>query len=131
MLAILFKIIERTTHLKVYTFLLNVDYIPYINRFIFSELVEVSFHLIVSIILAFSLYLLIVYRQILSKNSVIRLCTLFCFFTGAALFPTTAFSDRTPALSSIPSLLYWLIGHIAYGYVLGALIARGLLKKGV
>ena len=62
-LAALLKIVEYITHFKVYTLLLNVDYIPYINTFIFPELVEVGFHLIVSIALAICLYLLIVYEK--------------------------------------------------------------------
>ena len=129
LLAALLKFVEQTTHLKVYTLLLNVDYIPYINKFVFPEFIEVIFHLIVSIILACCLYLLIVYRQMLSRKKVIVLCTLFCFFIGAALFPTTALSNRTPPFSSVPSFLYWMIGHAIYGYMLGVLIAKNSAKK--
>ncbi|MBO0601387.1 hypothetical protein I2483_06910 [Sporosarcina sp. E16_3] len=123
-LAALLKIVEYITHFKVYTLLLNVDYIPYINTFIFPELVEVGFHLIVSIALAICLYLLIVYRKVSSRKKIIFLSTFVCFIIGIALFPTTTFSDRTPAFSSIPSFSYWIGGHIMYGYILGILFAR-------
>jgi len=123
-LAALLKIVEQITHFKVYTLLLNVDYIPYINTFVFPELIEVGFHLIVSIALAIFLYLLIVYRKVSSRRKIIVLCMFVCFIIGMALFPTTTFSERTPELTSIPSITYWIAGHICYGYVLGIFLAR-------
>lgn len=123
-LTVLFKFIQYITHYKVYTLLLNVDYIPYVNTFVFPELIEVSFHLIVSLVLAICLYLLIVYLKISSRKKIIIVCTLVCFIIGIALFPTTTFSDRTPAFSSIPSFSYWIVGHILYGYILGLLFSR-------
>jgi hypothetical protein len=127
-LAALLKIVEHITRFKVYTLLLNVDYIPYVNTFVFPELVEVGFHLIVSLALAICLYLLIVYRKISSRKKIIFLCTFVCFIIGAALFSTTTFSDRTPAFTSIPSFSYWIVGHIMYGYILGILFARYFIK---
>ena len=124
LLATLLKIIEQITHFEVYTLLLNVDYLPYINTFVFPELIEVGFHLIVSIALAICLYLLFVYWKISSRRKIIILCMFVCFIIGAALFPTTTFSERTPELTSIPSITYWIIGHICYGYVLGIFLAR-------
>ncbi len=128
-LAALLKIVEYITRFKVYTLLINVDYIPYVNTFVFPELVEVGFHLIVSLALAICLYLLIVYRKISSRKKIMFLCTFVCFIIGAALFPTTTFSDKTPAFTSIPSFLYWIVGHIMYGYILGILFARNFIKN--
>ena len=128
-LAALLKIVEQITHFKVYTLLLNVDYIPYIKKFVFPELIEVGFHLIVSIVLSICLYLLIINRKVSSRKKIIILCTFVCFIIGAALFPTTIFSDRTPAFSSIPSFSYWIIGHIMYGCTMGILFARYLTKE--
>jgi hypothetical protein len=123
-LAALLKIIEQITHFKVYTLLLNVDYIPYINTFVFPERIEVGFHLIVSIALAICLYLLIIQRKVSSRRNIIVFSMFVCFIIGAALFPTTTFSERTPELTSIPSITYWIGGHICYGYVLGVFLAR-------
>ena len=128
-LAVLLKIIEHITRFKVYTLLVNVDYIPYIKTFVFPELVEVGFHLIVSIALSICLYLLIIKRKISTRKKIIILCTFVCFIIGVALFPTTTFSDRTPAITSIPSFSYWIIGHIMYGYLMGMLFARNLTKE--
>jgi len=128
-LAALLKIIEHITQFKVYTLLLNVDYIPYIKTFVFPEYIEVGFHLIVSIVLSIYLYLLIINRKISSRKKIIILCTFVCFIIGAALFPTTTFSDRTPAFTSIPSFSYWIIGHIMYGCLMGIMFARYLTKE--
>lgn len=123
-LAALFKLIEYATSFKVYTLLLNVDYIPYINTFILPEFIEVSLHLIVSVALAICLYLLIIFTNILSPIKIIFLCMFVCFFIGAALFPTTALSTRTPPVTSLPSFSYWILGHIMYGAILGMLFVR-------
>ena len=123
-LAALLKVVELITHLKVYTLLLNVDYIPYINTFTFPELIEVGFHLIVSIALAVCLYLLFVHLKITSRKQIIVTATTVCFIIGIALFPTTTFSDKTPDFRSIPSFSYWIAGHISYGYILGYLLAK-------
>ena len=128
-LAALLKIIEHITRFKVYTLLLNVDYIPYIKTFVFPELVEVGFHLIVSIALSICLYLMIINGKISSRKKIIVLCTFVCFIIGVALFPTTTFSDRTPAFTSIPSFSYWIVGHIMYGCIMGILFARYLTKE--
>ena len=129
LLATLLKIVEYITHLKVYTLLLNVDYIPYVNTFVFPELVEVCFHLIVSFALAICLYLLIVFRKNSSRKQIIFICTFVCFIIGATLFPTTIFSERTPAFTSIPSFSYWMVGHIMYGFILGILFSRYLTRE--
>lgn len=128
-LAIFLKVVEHFTHYKVYTLLLNVDYIPYVNTFVFPELIEVGFHQIVSIALAVCLYILIVYRKISSRKNIIFISTFVCFIIGIALFPTTTFSDRTPEFTSIASFSYWIVGHIIYGYILGLLLARNLTTR--
>lgn len=129
LLTIILKLIEILTLYKVYTLLLNVDYIPFINQFAFPEIIEVSFHIIVSIILSVCLYILITYLKITSEKKILYLCTGFCIFVGAALFPTTSFSDRTPAITSLPSLFYWIAGHAIYGYSLGVLLAGWITRN--
>ncbi|CAM3958823.1 hypothetical protein [Mesobacillus zeae] len=50
-LGLFLKVIEFSTSEKVYTLLLNVDYVPVLKRYQFSELVEFVLHLIVSVVL--------------------------------------------------------------------------------
>lgn len=128
-LAVFLKVVEQTTNHKVYTLLLNVDYIPILNRYTFSEFVEVAFHLLISTALSLCLYLAIRYMKISSRKRIISLCTAVCFMIGALLFPTTAFSDRTPSVTSVPAFSYWLVSHVVYGYTLGFLLARRIITS--
>jgi len=128
-LTIFMKMIEQLTLYKVYTLLLNVDYIPILNRYQFSEIIEVGFHIAISIVLSLSLYLLIIYLKMVSRTKMFFLCTAVCIFIGAALFPTTALSNRTPSVTSLPSLFYWLAGHALYGYALGYLLAGWITRN--
>ena len=101
-LAALLKVVELITHLKVYTLLLNVDYIPYINTFTFPELIEVSFHLIISIALAVCLYLLFVHLKITSRQQIIVTATAVCFIIGIALFLQQLFQTKHLTLQVFP-----------------------------
>ncbi|WP_277584876.1 hypothetical protein [Psychrobacillus antarcticus] len=123
-LTLFFKAIQLGTGYKVYTLLLNVDYLPILKGFKFPEIVEVLFHLIVSIALAVILVLIIQQLQIISNIKIIAICMLTCFIIGALYFPTTLLSDRTPPITSIPSLVYWIIGHLLYGFILGVLLSN-------
>ena len=109
---------------KVYTLLLNVDYIPFVNQFNFPEIVEVSFHLIVSIVLSVCLSIFIAYLKIELPNKVLLFYTGISFLIGLLLFPTTALSTRTPPITSIPSLTYWLAGHVLFGLILAILYIK-------
>lgn len=117
------------TNFKVYTLLLNIDYIPYVNRFSFSEIIEVGFHLLVSISLTFFLYLAISRLKLNQKNDIILFSTLICLLIGIALYPTTTFSNRTPSLTSLPSIFYWLGSHILYGISVGMILQRYFRKN--
>lgn len=128
-LTLFFKVIQFLTGYKVYTLLLNIDYIPILNRFQFPEVVEVAFHLIVSIVLSLILLVLIQKLQIISNTRIIALSVSVSFVIGALYFPTTLLSDRTPPFTSFPSLAYWTIGHVLYGFTLGILLSKRYLTK--
>ncbi|MBB4827078.1 ABC-type Fe3+-siderophore transport system permease subunit [Sporosarcina luteola] len=117
-LSCFFYVIERTTGNKVYTLLLNVDYIPVFRNYTYSEPVELLFHIIISVLLVYSLYLMI---QIWKIKRIIAVCILINFLLGAILYPTTGFSTRTPPIESLSAIGYWLAGHLLYGLILGLL----------
>jgi hypothetical protein len=121
-LAFFLKVVEQTTHHKVYTLLLNVDYIPVINRYVFPETVEVMLHLVISILLCACLLAFIEHKKITANKDVLFLCIISCLIIGLVLFPTTILSIRTPPLTSILAWTYWLIGHGIYGGILGYLL---------
>ncbi len=117
-LTFLFKWLESAKGEKVYTFLLNVDYIPVIGDIAFPEWIEVIFHLIISVAVANGFYLMYQLRPSWKKNALV-ICTVVSVIIGIALFPTTALSERTPEITDGLSLLYWLLGHALFGAVLG------------
>ncbi|QTD39888.1 hypothetical protein [Sporosarcina sp. Te-1] len=127
-LSVFFKIIEDTTDYKVYTLLLNVDYIPVFRDYTYSEPVEVLFHLIISILLVYGLYLLIQMRRV---RRIIVVCVVINILLGVLLYPTTALSARTPPIRSFPAMGYWLIGHFLYGLTLGILFQFVFRKDGM
>lgn len=122
-LTFLFKWAESVTGEKVYTFLLNVDYIPVVGTIAFPEWIEVSFHLIVSIAVALGFYIMYQLRPHW-KNRALAICTIVSVIIGVALFPTTALSARTPEITNSVALLYWLLGHAIFGAVLGIFFTR-------
>lgn len=117
--GILLKMIEKVTHKRVYTLLLNVDYFPVIKQWNFPEIIEFGFHLIVSIILVIIFYNVFkrfnIHDRILPYvliNTVIGIC----------LYTLTLFSDRTPAFNDGIAFAYWVFGHVVFGAVVGMLI---------
>lgn len=128
-LTLFFKVIQFMTGYKVYTLLLNIDYLPILKEFEFPEVIEVVFHLIVSTVLAIVLVLIIHRLQTISTIRIISFCIIICFIIGAFYFPTTTLSDRTPSINSLPSLLYWIVGHVLYGSILGVLLSNKYLSR--
>lgn len=123
LLGLFLKIVEQITSYKVYTLLLNVDYIPVVNSIKFSETVEFGLHLFVAVILSILLTWYVGLKH-WSARKRIYFGIGVGLMIGLLLYPTTFFSDRTPELTSIPSLILWLLGHGLYGWVLGILLAK-------
>lgn len=114
-------LVQRLTSLKVYTLLVNVDYIPVLKEWNMGSFIEFSLHLIVSVLLVFMLY------EIFKRMSMAYSLLPYVLANGAIglfLYGTTAFSQRTPDLFDFYSLSYWLLGHLLYGVVVALLIKR-------
>lgn len=128
-LGLFFKIMEQWTGVKVYTLLLNIDYIPYLNRIKFPELVEFAFHVLISILL--SLILVIYFnRKKLPRPTLVLTITLVGIVVGMLLYPTTILSERTPEFTDLKAIFFWLSGHVLYGLSLGFLLAYLRPKEG-
>ena len=122
-LGFFMKWLQDVTGYKVYTLLMNVDYIPILKEYIFPEWIEFTFHLIIAVILAYAI-VWVAWKKHYTRKQLIRFTIVVNIIIAIALYPTTALSDRTPALFSFPSFGLWLVAHIAYGIVLGVLLAR-------
>ncbi|PJK15865.1 hypothetical protein CQS04_11550 [Chryseomicrobium excrementi] len=120
-----FKFIEWLTGDKVYTLLLNVDYIPVLKNYTFPEWIEISFHMIVSFVLAF------IYAWLWNRWKKPFLYTvLTALVIGMVIYPTTGFSDRTPEVTDLSALFWWQTGHLLYGWVVAWMLQRLYNKTG-
>lgn len=127
-LGFFMKWLQDVTGYKVYTLLMNVDYIPILKEYTFPAWIEFTFHLIIAVILAYAI-VWVAWKKNYTRKHLIRFTLVVNSMIAIALYPTTALSDRTPALFSFPSFGLWLVAHSAYGIVLGVLLAR-LLSEG-
>lgn len=123
-LAIILKIVQAITGDKVYTLLLNVDYIPIVKDYQFPEVIEVFFHLIVSVVLCIILVILYDKSRGFIRNHAILFPLLVNIAIGLLLYPTTSFSERTPSVTNMASLFWWVAGHTLYGFFVGVLINK-------
>lgn len=122
LLGLFLKFVESATGLKVYTLLLNVDYIPILKDIKVSEIIEFLLHLIVSVVLGVLLHINLIKKDFPIKQKV-RFVVKVSLLIGLFLYPTTMLSDRTPEITSAYSFFFWMVGHGLYGIVLGKLIS--------
>lgn len=120
------KGLQAMTGKKVYTLLLNVDYIPWFRDRVFNELEEFSFHVIISVIVVFVFYWLL--KKMRLSHKIIP----YMFVNGligAMMFTTTSFSMKTPDVLDGEAFGLWLIAHVIYGFFVGICIQSTLEKE--
>ncbi|MED3728082.1 DUF6789 family protein [Priestia filamentosa] len=122
-MSVFLKGIEELTHLRVYTLLLNVDYIPLLKRVTSNEQLELILHLIVAVIVSVVWFVVLQKINLTKKKS--RTATIMmAMCIGLLLYPSTIMSERTPSLSSLSSLGFWLLGHLIFGMLLSLFYKR-------
>ena len=110
---------EEVTGRGVYTLLMNVDYFPVLKDMELNAAVEFFLHIAVSVTLAAILFYL------LHKKGMQYRVAPYLFINlgiGGALYLTTNFSERTPAVTDGTAFLLWMAGHVVYGFSLWALV---------
>src|SRR5690625_5975844 len=100
--------------LKVYTLLLNIDFIPILGNINFPEWIEFSFHIIISVILTYIFYYFVV-KNNWGWQNILFYVSLGNMLIGLLIYPITLLSDRTPPLFSIFALNFCLLVHLIYG----------------
>ncbi|SFG00399.1 hypothetical protein SAMN05216353_11816 [Halobacillus alkaliphilus] len=112
-------LVELVTGEKVYTLLMNVDFIPVIGSIEWPVAIEWLFHLIISWIIGV-LYVY-AFRRVLkdTKGNRWSLALILSAFAATSYVPLTLLAIKeTPALTDGAAILYWLIGHVLYAVVL-------------
>lgn len=128
-LGFLFKWIQAQTGVGVYTILLNIDFTPGIGKFNIPETIEFSLHMFVSILLGIVLAWVTVYLKAISKKNVVVFQVIVNGLLSVILFHLTLLSDRTPAYTDGLAWMYWILGHLIFGLVVGLLYRVGLWRK--
>lgn len=131
LLGLLLKLVEFVSQIRVYTLLLNVDFIPFIGQIKWSEPIEFLFHVIVSIIIA---YVFIYLAEILHlKKSLFKLWLLsfiLCLPTlGLYFILSVSAIKAVPAWNDWLAFTYWTIAHLIYAWVLPLLYLKTIKKE--
>lgn len=127
-LGVFLGVIEEFLHIRVYTLLLNVDYVPVLKEFALPEIVEFGLHLFISVVLAAGVEYYANKKDI-ELESKFRLVFLVSLIIGLTLYPTTLLSNRTPPISSLYAFLFWMLGHGLYGLILGLLLSPSMFRR--
>lgn len=111
--------VEQVTGKKVYTLLMNVDFIPVIGNIDWPVLMEWLFHMVISWIIGI-LYSYAFMRKLKETNrNRWVLAILLTAIAATTYVPLTILAIKeTPALTDGTAILYWLIGHVLYAFTL-------------
>ncbi|WP_285766474.1 hypothetical protein [Peribacillus sp. SI8-4] len=115
MLGLAMKLVEMFFGMKVYTLLLEVDFLPVIGSFPWGEKTLFLFHLLLSIAITYSYaHIIIPFKDFRGRNEYVLA---FLTITPAVLlyFPLSAWSKAgTPLPSDISAFSVWACLHLFY-----------------
>ncbi|MET3728884.1 putative outer membrane lipoprotein [Fictibacillus halophilus] len=124
LLACFFYILEVLFEIKLYTFLLNIDFLPLPDSVLYNEPFQFVLHIIIAIFLiAFVDVICKVYSHPYQISLIINGIMSFTFFPLYYLAVEKPFS----APLTLPFLI-WLIGHILFAIIIAFFVKR-LNKK--
>jgi len=126
LMAILLKLIEAITDVRVYTLLLNVDFIPIIGQMKQPEPIEFLFHIVISIVITF-IFIFLADRLVLrdSFRKLLLLSFILCLPTISLYFPLSTLAIRNvPEWNDWLAFAYWCIAHLFYAWLLPIFIYK-------
>jgi hypothetical protein len=126
LLACFFYWIEKALEIKLYTFLLNIDFLPLPDSIIYSVPVQFVLHLFISVILIAIIDIL--YERFSHPFLLSVIINTIMSFTFFPLYQMAISKPFFPPFF-FPFAL-WIIGHILYALLIGTLF-HIYIKKGV
>jgi hypothetical protein len=113
-LGLILKMIEGLTNQKVYTLLLNIDFIPLLGAIKWPETVEFIFHLIVSWFLGLIFYYLserwrYEYKQRWLLSAILSFPAILMYFPLSTLA-----IKEVPDATNMEAFLYWFVAHLLF-----------------
>ena len=131
LLGLLLKSIEFVSQIRVYTLLLNVDFIPVIGQIEWSEPMEFLFHVVISICIAFAfIFLTDILNLQTSLPKLWLLSLILCLPTFGLYFILSSLAIKeVPAWNDWLAFAYWSIAHLIYAWVLPLLYLKTIKKR--
>lgn len=119
-MGLFLKLVESQTDLRVYTLLLNVDFVPVIGVIKWPEPIEFIFHLVISIAVSFAFTFVSDRLQIYdSLPKSWFLSFLLCLPIFVLYFPLIHFAKKeVPAWNDWDAFTVWTIAHLIYTWSL-------------
>lgn len=127
-LAVILGVVQYFTSKQVYTLLVNMDYIPLLNKLPVHPVIGFAFHLVFAIVAILFLYTLL---KLLDLHTNILMYVVGNTIGGALFYSLTYFSSLSPPLTDIVAWLYWTVAHTIFGFTVGFLIHFLITKKEV
>lgn len=125
LLGIFLKAAESLTGKRVYTLLINIDFVPSLPSFMQTELSQFLLHLLVSFLIGLAALFLLKHIRM----NVYLLSLTLSAASAFLYFPLTILSlQPTPAITDFYALFLWFAGHLLYGCLLGFFIKRAMNK---
>ncbi|MDN7241379.1 hypothetical protein QWY14_06220 [Planococcus sp. N028] len=118
-IGFLLKWIQSITGVKVYSLLLNVDFIPIIGSVNWSEPAEFSFHIVTSLIFGI-IYVYLAKRRPYPFGQLVLFSLILCVPLYLLYFPLAvlAVNPTLPGVADGEAILYWIFAHLAYALAL-------------
>ncbi|MFX3650929.1 MAG: hypothetical protein ACE3K2_03885 [Paenibacillus sp.] len=112
-LGFFLKVIQANTGEQVYTLLLNIDFVPVLPPTL-PEWIEFSLHLVVSVLIG------IFYVWWIRRTGHPMFKGVLLGAASSLLYiPLSPLSSRVPDLYDVAAIIYWIVGHLLFGIVLG------------
>ncbi len=113
-LGFFLKGVQITTGSKVYTLLLNVDFVPIIGQRNWPEWIEFTFHLVISCIIGV-IYIWMTTRDFRFQLKNWKVAFIVWTSTSLLFIPLTFLSLKTvPEVDDPYSISWWIFGHFIY-----------------
>lgn len=111
--------VEMATGKKIYTLLMNVDFIPLIGSIDWPVYMEWLFHMMISWTIGILYVYLLKQRVTNTRRNQWFLSVILSAMAAMTYMPLTRLAIKeTPPLTDGVAILYWLIGHILYAITL-------------
>src|SRR5699024_575800 len=120
-LAAFLKMIQLLTGNKAYVLLFEVDYVPILQHLYPVSVVQFAFHFGTCILSVIVLYFFLRFFH-LEKTVVAYVA--FIMIGSSILYLLTMLSPKTPDVTDMFALGYWVIGHGIFSFVTGVLVKK-------